>query len=191
MKLHMLAALLPIFLFVSVPTFAQTVDKPAVPAVDQPATTAPEVAAPVVVPDVVKVEGDKVTVNDIVTNASEVASAIKQFKDAKTAGDKTAIRLGFMLMLAAIFKILLSLVKFTGEFWKGNKGKMALRISTLVLGIAVFFTARMGAGESIIDAGLLALSGPLAISFHELFDIVVQLVQKKPAAAAPAAGAGG
>jgi len=192
MRRYALAALLPAILFLSLPTFAQPIP-PTAPVVSaQPATPAPDAsvapAVPVVVPDVIKIEGDKVTVNDIITNAGEVATALKALKDAKTAGDKTAIRLGLMLLLAAIFKVLLSLLKFTSEWWKTPKAKTALRLSTLVLGVLVFFTAKMGLGESWMNAAMLAVSGPLAIAFHELYDIVVQLSQKKPAAPAGAGG---
>lgn len=178
-------------LFLSVAAYADTT--PATPTAATPAVTkavpstpasvaatlAPEVQ-PVSTPDVVKVDGDKVTVNDIVTDATAVAAAIQAYKTDKAAGDKTATRLGLMLLLAAIFKVLLSVVKFTSDFWKGPKGALALRVSTLVLGIAVFLTAKMGAGETVVNSALLALSGPLAISFHELFDIIVNLVQKTP-----------
>ena len=166
------------FLFVALSVFAQTPTDPA-PVADKPATPAVEPAAPVAVPDVVKVEGDKVTVNDVITNATEVAAAVKNYQDAKKAGDKTAIRLGIMALLAAVFKILLSVLKFTSDFWKGTKGKLVLRLSTLVLGVAVFFTAHMAAGESWVNAGLLAVSGPLAIAVHELFDVILPLLQKK------------
>jgi len=172
------------FLFVALSVFAQTPTDPA-PVADKsatPAVAAVEPAAPVVVPDVVKVEGDKVTVNDVITNATEVAAAVKDYNAAKKAGDKTAVRLGFMALLAAVFKILLSLLKFTSDFWKGTTGKLVLRISTLVLGIAVFLTAHLAAGESWTNAALLAVSGPLAIAVHELFDVIMPLLQKKPKA---------
>jgi len=156
---------------------ATPVPVPTPAAVEQPAAPAVEPAA---VPDVVKVEGDKITVNDVVTDAKGVVEAFVALKAAKSAGDKAAAKLGLMLLLAAIFKVLLSCVKFTGEFWKGVKGKLALRLSTLVLGIAVALLAHFGAGEDWMSAVMLGISGPLAISFHELFDIIVGLVQKKP-----------
>jgi hypothetical protein len=163
-------------LLLSLTAYAQEHVAPVVPPTAVVAVTPAVTPAPTVT-----VDGAKVTVNDIVTDATEVAAAIQAYKADKAAGDKTATRLALMLLLAAIFKVLLSAVKFTSDFWKGPKGALALRVSTLVLGIAVFLTAHLGAGETVINAGLLALSGPLAISFHELFDIIVGLVQKTPA----------
>lgn len=159
---------------------AQAPDSPDAAVAEPTAATEP-VATEAPAPDVVKVEGDKVTVNDVVTDAKGVADAVRAYKDAQKAGDKLAIRLGLMALLAAIFKVLLSTLKFSSEFWKGKKGKLVLRISTLVLGIAVTLTAHLAAGETWVSALLLGISGPLAISFHELFDVIVALVQKKPA----------
>lgn len=169
--------LIPLMMFIAISAYAQDPAVPVAAVAAQPAVAS--------VPDVVKVEGDKITVNDIVTDAKGVADAFKSLKDTKKAGDKTAIRLGIMLLLAAIFKVLLSCVKLTSEFWKGVKGKLALRLSTLVLGIAVALLSHFGAGEDWMSAMLLGISGPLAISFHELFDIIVGLVQKKPVVVAP------
>jgi hypothetical protein len=162
---------------------ATPVPVPATAAVEQPAAPAVEPAA---VPDVVKVEGDKITVNDVVTDAKGVAEAFKVLKAAKGAGDKLAARLALMGLLAAIFKILLSCLKFTSEFWKGAKGKLVLRLSTLVLGIGVTLLSHFAAGEDWMSAIMLGISGPLAISIHELFDVIVALVQKKPVPPAPA-----
>jgi len=159
------------------PVVAPVAD-PAAPAAAEVPAAAPEVAP---VPDVVKVEGDKVTVNDIVTDAKGVADAVKAYQDVKKEGDKQTARLALMALLAAIFKILLSCVKFTSEFWKGKRGKTALRITTLSLGVIVALVSHFAAGESWTSAIMLGVSGPLAISIHELFDIVVNLVQKKPA----------
>jgi hypothetical protein len=155
---------------------------PAVAPTPAPAVAVPETpAAPVEAPAVVKVEGDKVTVNDIVTDAKGVADAVKAYQAEKKEGDKHAARLALMALLAAVFKILLSCVKFTSEFWKGKKGKAALRITTLSLGIVVALVSHFAAGESWTSAIMLGVSGPLAISVHELFDVIVNLVQKKPA----------
>ena len=165
-----------LLVFVALTANAQT---PTTPVATEPT---PAVAAPVAKPDVVTVKGDKVTVNDVITDATEVAAAVTSYQAAKKAGDKSAIRLGIMVLLAAVFKILLSVLKFTSDFWKGEKGKLVLRCSTIVLGVAVFFTAHLAAGESWVNAGLLAVSGPLAIAVHELFDIIMPLLQKKPKA---------
>jgi hypothetical protein len=170
--------LLPLVLmFLAVSAYAADVVPPDTPPVTPPVAAVLEVAP---VPDVVKMEGDKITVNDVVTDAKGVADAFKAYKTTQAAGNKLATRLGLMLLLAAIFKILLSCLKFTSEFWKGNKGKTALRLSTLVVGIAVVLLSHFGAGEGWVSAVLLGVSGPLAISFHELFDIIVGLVQKTP-----------
>ena len=179
MRRFVLAALLPATLFLSFPIFAQST----IPATTPVMAEASDVVAPVVpvaVPDIIKIEGDKVTVNDVITDAGEVAQALKALKDAKGAPDKAAIRLAIMALLAAVFKILLSLLKFTSDWWKTPKAKNVLRLSTLGLGVLVFLTAKLAGGESIVNALMLAMSGPLAIAFHELYDIVIQLSQKKP-----------
>jgi len=155
--------------------------KPAV-AVPVAAPAETPVVAPAPIPEpppVIKVTGDKVSINDVITDAKDVADAVKAFKDAKTAGDKLATRLGLMVLLAACFKVLLSLLKFTSEWWKGDKAKLVLRISTLGLGIVVALLSHFAAGEGWMSAIMLGISGPLAISFHELFDVIVGLVQKK------------
>ena len=162
--------------------FSALAQEPATPVAPPTAAAVAPASTPIPAPapDVVKIEGDKITVNDIVTDAKGVADAVKSYKDAKSSGNKLAARLGLMALLAAVFKVLLSCLKFTSEFWKGDKGKIVLRLSTLVLGIAVALLSHFAAGEDWMSAIMLGISGPLAISFHELFDIIVALVQKKP-----------
>jgi hypothetical protein len=126
----------------------------------------------------VTVNGDKVTVNDMVVDAAEVVKAVNNYR---TSDNSMAKRLGLLVLLSAVFKMLLSCLKFTGDFWKGSRGRLVMRLTTLLLGALVFFVDQMVGGENVFNSLMLAVSGPLAISMHELSDIVVQLLKKKKA----------
>ena len=73
-----------------------------------------------------------------------------------------------VLILSSVFKILLSGVSMTGPFWRGRKGKNALKVLTLALGTGVMLFSKMAIGVSWHEAVYLALSGPGAIVIHEI-----------------------
>lgn len=130
-----------------------------------------------------KVEGDgKTTLKDVAEDTTDVVKAVADYRDAKSdSSDKTQIRLLLMAMLAAIFKLMLSGIKMTSPFWKGRKGKTVLKLCTLGLGVAVFLTSALAAGEGWWDAFILGLSGPIAVAGHEYTKLIPALFKKKDA----------
>lgn len=157
---------------------------------DQPLIDANDVAAPAAVEEPVKVtvDGDKVTVGDMLLSAGDVAKAVKNYKaqGGEDAGAKAAKRLGLMLLLAAIFKFLLSGLKLSTPFWKGTRGKALLKVITITLGLAAGFAAQLGMGEHWWDAITVGLSGPLAVAFHEYTYLIPTLAKKRAVKAAAA-----
>ena len=155
-----------------------------VPVAAIPVAAAPVVApaAPVVAPAVPAVtlmdNTAPVQVSEIVTNGNEIVAAIKAYKAAKSEGNSLANRIGIMVVLAAVFKTLLSILKYSTPWWRTDKAKNVIRLTTLAFGVAVFFVSLMAAGESWTHALLLSFSGPLAISINEIMDILLQLFKK-------------
>ena len=150
---------------------------------DKPVADKPEVAAPapVATPETetaTLVDG-QVKVGDLLAGASEVAKAVTEYRAAKTTGDKAALRLGILAALAAIFKFLLSALKLSTPFWKSDKGKAILRLSTLALSCVVFVVAKLAVGESYMSALTLAMSGPLAVAFHEYTYLIPTIAKMK------------
>jgi hypothetical protein len=134
------------------------------------------------------VDGDTVTVGGLVANSAELVSALKTYRTAKTQQNQLAKHLAFMLALAALFKILLSVLKWTSDWWKSATAKNTIRVITIVLGMVVYVVSNLAMGMSWPSALLLSLAGPMAISINELFDIVMQLITKKPVPAPIVAG---
>jgi len=119
------------------------------------------------------VNGD-VKVGDVVANGAEVYQAIQEYRAAKAEGRQGLLAL-VMVALAAVFKLLLSLVKIVlaKDFWKSPKGKLALRVSCVFLGLGVMVAAKIGMGMGWGDSVLLAVSGPGALAVHELTDLLM------------------
>ena len=89
------------------------------------------------------------------------------------------LKVEFLLILTAAFKLLLSAVKLSGPFWKGRKGKTILRLVTVTLGVAVWLTAQWGMGVGWFEAVVLGFSGPLAVALHEYQYLIPALARKK------------
>jgi hypothetical protein len=114
------------------------------------------------------VDGD-VKINDVVSNVTEVYEAVKTYRGEQDAKAKLAL---LLLLLAIAFKTVISGAKLiANEFLSSPRGKTAIRVSTLFLGLAVLMLSRVGAGMHWIDAFFLSLSGPGAIVVHELLAI--------------------
>ena len=158
-------------------------------AVSDPTKVPPPTPVAPVAPVAPVVEGDTVTVGGLVANSAELVSALQTYRAAKTQKNQLAKHLAFMLALAALFKILLSVLKWTSDWWKTTTAKNTIRIITIVLGMVVYVVSNLAMGMSWPSALLLSLAGPMAISINELFDIVMQLITKKPVPAPVLAGA--
>lgn len=114
------------------------------------------------------VDGE-VKIHDVVSNVTEVYEAVKTYRGEQEARAKLAL---LLLLLAIVFKMVISVAKLVAtEFLSSPKGKTAIRVSTLFLGLAVLMLSRVGVGMHWIDAFFLSLSGPGAIVVHELLDI--------------------
>lgn len=118
-----------------------------------------------------------VEVTDAVKDAGEIVDAAKALKDADDDVDPKVL---ITILLAAIFKFLLSALKLSGRFsdklkafWESDKGKLILRLSTLVLGAGVMLVANLGAGVPWLEALFMGIgSGPGALAIHESFKII-------------------
>lgn len=99
--------------------------------------------------------------------SSEVQDAIRAVADIRSA-DRAGKLAGVMALLAALFKLLLSSVKAMGllTFWRRRQAAV-IRITTLVLGIAVFLMSNLLAGMPWWEALMLSLSGPGSMVVHE------------------------
>lgn len=128
------------------------------------------------------VDGD-VKVKDVITNGTEVYDAVQALRKEKEETGKINMVL-ILLMLAAIFKALLSVAKVVGklvgeEFWKNRKGKTIMRLICIGLGLATMVTAKLAAGVGWGDAILLFLSGPGALAAHEVTGLFVGMKDDK------------
>lgn len=75
-----------------------------------------------------------------------------------------------LLVLGALFKLLLSLIKVLGRNinWFGTRdGKRVIKYSTLGLGAAAGLVANLAFGVHWAQALEIMLSGPLAVAIHE------------------------
>jgi|SRR6185369_256205 len=105
--------------------------------------------------------------------ADAVAGAMDVVKGITTAKTKwsTEKLIAVATALAAIFKLLLSLVKMLGNTklpWLATPaGKNTIKYSTLALGVLAALFANLAGGMSIPDALLFLGSGPLAVAVHE------------------------
>jgi len=114
----------------------------------------------------------KVKINDLVVEGSEVYEAVQAMREAKKSGKGINMAL-IVMALAALFKFLLSILKMAvaSGFWSTRKGKTVTRLTTIGLGIAAMFVAKLGMGMGWGDALLLFMSGPGAMAFNESVDI--------------------
>lgn len=114
----------------------------------------------------------KVLVDKDATLVEAVEGAVDTYeasRDLAKNEDKSAVLGLVMILLSAIFKTLLSIVKLVSKaFFQTRKGKTALRVTTLGLGLAVLVTTKVVIGMSWVEALFLALAGPGAIVVHEL-----------------------
>lgn len=182
MKMSRFALLFPVLLWCST-LFGQ--EPPAPAPASEPVATEP-VATPTDTEKdkaaYVELVDGEVKVKDVVADGTEVYDAVMAYRQAKQSGDTTGIALIIAAGLAALFKILLSVAKMLSKvFFSTGKGKMVLRVITLVLGLAVFFTVKFAAGFGWVDAIIAALSGPGAIVVHELLDLFAGAKDDKPA----------
>ena len=82
--------------------------------------------------------------------------------------DATARLAAWLAALAALFKLLLSAVKAVGgfTFWKERQSAV-IRMTTLFLGVGVYFVSSLVGGMPWYEALLLSLSGPGSMIVHE------------------------
>ena len=180
MRRFLLAA--AISLFVICPwqtTQAQEPPPPAAPAADTEAPAAPA-AAP-------KVTSTLDTNGDGVVDAAETAAAtneegtiggtvgdgaeaVSTITEAWKNRDKLPTGMLWAIILGAVFKLLLSVMKVVGKnvaWFKSKDGKRVLKYSTIGLGAVAGLLANLAFGLHWLDAAQIMLSGPLAVAIHE------------------------
>jgi hypothetical protein len=114
-------------------------------------------------------------VGDVVSGVSDTIEAAQGLKGMK--GKELA--LGIAMLLAVLFKMLLSLVKVMSKntgWFAGARGKAALKYCTLALGalaaVGAGIAMGLGVGLDWIDVVIVALSGPGAMVVHELASLL-------------------
>jgi hypothetical protein len=140
---------------------------------------APKPAA--AVEEVAETADDKPTVGEVVKEGAAVVEAVEDLKEAKKAGE--GLYLVIMALCMAVFKFTLSIVKLTGPFWKGRRGKTVLRLTTVGLGTVVALIA-VAMDSGWVNAVTVGLSGPLAVAAHEYSILIPALARKKESAKA-------
>jgi hypothetical protein len=140
------------------------------------ATTAPAKVAPAGAMDTNsdgKVDADETAkevakdtrVGDVVTDVNAVVDATKGLKD--KGADKAMV---WMLILATVFKLALSgikLIKSKTQWFAKKKAKAIIKYSTLGLGALAALLFNVVGGMGWLEAGMIFLSGPVAVAIHE------------------------
>jgi len=106
-----------------------------------------------------------VSVGDVV---ADVAGTVEAARDLK--GKKEGKAALIMLFLGAIFKLLLSAVKLVKKqtnWFHAKKAKRILKYSTIALGALAALMSNLAFGMGWIEAGVILLSGPMAVAIHE------------------------
>jgi len=113
------------------------------------------------------VEADA-TPTDVVKDGASVVSAAKDIANRENDDRPTSLLVA--LLLAAVFKLLLSLLKVLAKnlsWFKSQDGKRILKYSTIGLGSAAALVSNLAFGLSWVDALTILLSGPLSVAIHE------------------------
>ena len=106
-------------------------------------------------------------VGDVIKDGAEVVAAAKEIADKD---ESMPVGTMILVLLGAIFKLLLSLIKVLGKnigWFKTKDGKRVVKYSTIGLGAVAALLANLAFGMHWIEAAQLILSGPLAIAIHE------------------------
>lgn len=106
-----------------------------------------------------------VGVGDVVKDVTDVVEAAQNLK-----GEKEGKAALIMMLLGAIFKLLLSgikLIKKQTNWFHAKKAKRILKYTTLGLGAVAALLSNLAFGMGWIEAGIIFLSGPMAVAIHE------------------------
>jgi hypothetical protein len=106
-------------------------------------------------------------VTDVIKDGTDMVDTITTVVERK---DKLSGGMIALLVLGAVFKLLLSLIKVIGKnivWFKTKDGKRAIKYSTLGLGAAAGLVANLAFGVHWAQALEIMLSGPLAVAIHE------------------------
>jgi len=106
-------------------------------------------------------------IGDVVKDVTDVVDAAKDLKGKK---DGTSMALLIMALLGTIFKLLLSAIKSikkSTNWFHAKKAKRILKYTTAGLGAASALAANLVFGMSWLEAGIILLSGPVAVAIHE------------------------
>jgi hypothetical protein len=115
-----------------------------------------------------------VGLDDVVADVTGIIDAAGAIKEAK--GDRTAMFIAISALLAAVFKVLLDLLKLTGAAI--FKNKTFLKVAPLVLGFIVFLCTAFAAGQEWYNALIMAFAGPGAIMITEISKLIPGIGKK-------------
>lgn len=140
---------------------------------DQPAAQPAASAMAVHEPDL------DATPAEVVDAAKETIETATTYFTGTKEGDKAAKTTALFLLISAVLKLLLSLLKVTSSWWRQTKAKPWLKVVTVALGVPIFFLTTMVAGEPWWVALQLAMAGPFAMVWHEVSKLIPAIKAKK------------
>lgn len=115
--------------------------------------------------ETVEVSKEEASADDVVKYGTEVADAAKDLHGA----DTKSVTL-WAVLLGALFKLMLSLVKVMGKnfsWFESKESKRIIKYSTLGLGAIAAVCANVAFALPWPEAIEFLLSGPLAVAIHE------------------------
>jgi len=113
----------------------------------------------------------------------EKTAAVKAAEQSQT--DKLAKAMAAAASIAVMLKLLLSGLKSWKSYFKTDKGKAWLKITTLGTGFVAFLLTNFGMGLSWWQALIVAGGGPGAILVHELSRLIPVVEGKAPMPKSP------
>jgi hypothetical protein len=114
---------------------------------------------------------------EVIAAAAETLSEADKYFKARKEGISTALIL--CGAIAALLKLLLSLLRLTSPFWKTTRGKWVLRLITLTIGAIAGVLASVAGGMPWWDALIVFFGGPGAMLIAEYQKMIPFLRPKK------------
>jgi hypothetical protein len=115
------------------------------------------------------------SVTDVMSDVGGVVEAAKSIKGKSG----VELALAISMLLAIVFKLMLSLVKVASkntDWFKSSRGKAALKYSTLGLGalaaLGAGVASAVGSGMGWVEVVIIGLAGPGAMVVHEISSLL-------------------
>lgn len=116
----------------------------------------------------------------VVQKAAAAKDTAAELENEKKSQDRTVKLIAAAGTMAAVLKVLLSLLGSWKDFFKTTKGQAWIRVITLAVGLIAFVLSNIGFGIPWWQALILAGGGPGAIIVHELLKLLPALKGEGP-----------